>query len=140
MPKSKSRWQGPLCQIRTPPRYPELSPQEVSNPNFTNTSPKLDLLVTLTRIFSSSFILGRMAKTNFKLPNFQVSDTCQFNATLPLQQQLTLLLPGAWACRPDLIPRDPVLWSYDQMQVDSNDMDDRTDTCPPPRDAVSYTK
>ena len=34
--------------------------------------------------------------------------SCQFNPTLPLQQLLTLLLPGAWACRPDLIPRDPV--------------------------------
>ena len=31
------------------------------------------------------------------------------NTTLPLhQQQLTLGLPGAWTCRPDLIPRDPV--------------------------------
>ena len=30
---------------------------------------------------------------------------CQLNPTLPLQQQyLALRLPGAWACRPDLIP------------------------------------
>ena len=38
---------------------------------------------------------------------------CQFNTTLPLQQQqLAVRLPGAWACRPDLIPRDPVRWRY----------------------------
>ena len=30
---------------------------------------------------------------------------CQFNPTFPLEQQLTLLLPGAWACQPDLILR-----------------------------------
>ena len=36
----------------------------------------------------------------------------QFNPTLPLLQQLTLLLLGAWACRPDLIRRDPVLWRW----------------------------
>ena len=28
---------------------------------------------------------------------------CQLKPTLSLQKQLTLLLPGAWACRPDLI-------------------------------------
>ena len=35
---------------------------------------------------------------------------CQFNPTLPLQQQRKPKLPGAWACRPDLIPRDQVRW------------------------------
>ena len=45
---------------------------------------------------------------------------CQFNPTLPLQQQLTLLLPGAWPCRPDLIPRDPVRWRYNHQEVFSS--------------------
>ena len=35
---------------------------------------------------------------------YQKHVVCQFTPTLPLQQQLTLRLPGAWACRPDLIP------------------------------------
>ena len=33
---------------------------------------------------------------------------CQFNPTLPLQQQLALRLAGTWARRPDLIPNDSV--------------------------------
>ena len=48
-----------------------------------------------------------------KLPHFQVQNTCRvINPTLPLQQRLTLQLPGACACRPDLIPRDEVRWRY----------------------------
>ena len=38
------------------------------------------------------------------------------NPTIPLQQRLTLLLPVTWACRPDLIPRDPVRWGSTHKQ------------------------
>ena len=41
---------------------------------------------------------------------YEVHIVCQLNPTLPLKQQLALLLPGAWACRPDLIPRGPGRW------------------------------
>ena len=34
----------------------------------------------------------------------------QFNLTLPLQQKRKLMLPGAWACRPELIPKGAVRW------------------------------
>ena len=53
------------------------------------------------------FFSGGLGKIKLKLlPHFHVSDTCvgQFNPTLPLQQQPTLLLrPGVRASRPDLI-------------------------------------
>ena len=54
-------------------------------------------------------------------PQFHVSKhvVCHFNPTLPLQQRLTLLLPGAWACRPDLIPRDPVRWRESHPEMPS---------------------
>ena len=45
-------------------------------------------------VFKSS---GGQVKLELQLPHLHVSDymPCQFNPTLPLQQQLTLLLPGA---------------------------------------------
>ena len=62
-------------------------------------------LPTLQRNFFFSFFLflssGRWAKVKLKLPHFHVSDTtCRVSIkpTLPLQQQLALLLPGPWAC------------------------------------------
>ena len=42
----------------------------------------------------------------------QVRVVCQFNPTLPLQQQLALRLPGACACRPDLISKDQARWRW----------------------------
>ena len=45
------------------------------------------------------FMLRGMGKNTFK-----------FNQTLPLQQQLTLLLPGTWACWPDLLFR--LIYTY----------------------------
>ena len=42
---------------------------------------------------------------------YKVRVGCQFNPTLSLQQQRKLVLPGAWACRPDLLPKYQVRWA-----------------------------
>ena len=45
-----------------------------------------------------------------------------FNPTLPLQQQLALLLPNAWPSQPDLIPRDPARYFFPLLIPDNLDI------------------
>ena len=64
-------------------------------------------------LFSSS---GGWVKIKLELPHFHVlyvSDTCRvsIHPTLPLQQQLALLVPGSWACRPGLIYQVCCTWN-----------------------------
>ena len=57
--------------------------------------------------------MGKSKALSSHTSTYQIHVACQVNPMLPLQQQqLTLRLPGAWACQPGLVPRDPVRWRY----------------------------
>ena len=71
------------------------------------------IIIILLFIYLFIF-LRRMGKSKAlapTLPRIRYQGTCvSIEPTLPLQQQLALLLPGSWACRSGLIPKDQARW------------------------------
>ena len=56
--------------------------------------------------FKNKLIIVKLQLQQFHVSDIYIHVVFQSNPTLPFQQQLALLLPGARACRPDLIPKN----------------------------------
>ena len=76
-------------------------------------SPLLAIYLYISLLYCKYISSGWRVRTKLKLPHFHLScfnlsQRCRCNR----QQYLALRLPGAWACRPDLIPKYQARWRY----------------------------